>query len=72
MGALVDVIGPVIVAALCAMIWLGSQLDRRIGTYFDSSGNAFRVNGVITGNKLDFYIDCSQPDQPYDQLSGDH
>ena len=44
--------------------------DRRIGTFYDSNGDAFRVNGSISGHKITFYIDMENPDMPIDQLTG--
>jgi hypothetical protein len=44
--------------------------DRRLGVYFDSSGQAYRVNGSVEGNHITFYIDMEDPDMPIDQLSG--
>jgi hypothetical protein len=35
---------------------LNGQADYRIGTYFDGSGRAFRVNGYMLGSDLVFYI----------------
>ena len=38
-----------------------SASDRRMGTYFGPDGVARRVNGTITGNRLDLYIDWNVP-----------
>lgn len=44
--------------------------DYRIGTYYDAQGNAFRINGSLQGNKLEFYIDGSTPLLRWDKISG--
>jgi Papain family cysteine protease len=50
----------------------GSSGYRRIGTFFDGNGKGYRVNGSIQGNRLDFYIDPSDPNMPYNaQARGD-
>ena len=46
--------------------------DHRVGTFHDADGNAFRVNGMIEGNRLEFYIDGATPNLRWDQLSGRH
>ncbi len=46
--------------------------DHRVGTFYDETGTAFRVNGTIAGNRIDFYIDGSTPNLRWDQLSGRH
>jgi hypothetical protein len=46
--------------------------DRRLGTLVDAAGNTFRVNGVITGNRLDLYYDVTTPNLRRDQLRGAH
>lgn len=46
------------------------QVDRRIGTYFGPDGIARRVNGVIRGEELEFYIDWDNPDPGYEALQG--
>lgn len=38
-----------------------SSSDRRIGSYFGPDGIARRVNGKMTGNRIDFYIDWTEP-----------
>ncbi|WP_299742151.1 C1 family peptidase [uncultured Tateyamaria sp.] len=44
--------------------------DRRIGTYFDANGMAYRVNGAMSGNRIRFYIDKNNPNARYDTLTG--
>lgn len=44
--------------------------DNRIGVFYDEAGNAFRVNGKISGNMMEFYFDLSAPNQRWDQLLG--
>ncbi len=45
-------------------------VDNRIGVFYDESGNAFRVNGKIVGNAIEFYFDLSTPNQRWDELRG--
>jgi len=49
---------------------LDGQADHRIGTYFHSDGNAYRVNGTISGNKVEFYIDFNKRNLEYGELQG--
>lgn len=49
---------------------IGGQDDRRLGTYFDRDGRAFRVNGTIDRHRIDFYIDWESPNLPYGTLRG--
>jgi Ricin-type beta-trefoil lectin domain-like len=44
--------------------------DKRIGVFYDETGRAFRVNGAITGNKIEFYFDLSTPNQRWDEMRG--
>jgi hypothetical protein len=44
----------------------------RVGTLFMADGRIHRVNGVINGNKLDFWVDWQNANQPASQLSGAH
>lgn len=46
--------------------------DLRIGTYFGPDGIARRVNGLISGNRLDFYIDWNNPNMPSTARDGRH
>jgi|GEM_PF-3281459 len=49
----------------------GSNMrDARIGTFYDQDGKAFRVNGVMSGRKMTFWIDKDTPHLPYDRLQG--
>jgi hypothetical protein len=49
---------------------LAGQSDYRIGTYFDWSGKAHRVNGYLWAGDLVFYINFSSPNAPYGALGG--
>lgn len=51
---------------------LATPGGRRVGTYFGPDGVARRVNGYVTGNAFDFYIDLADPNQPATTLSGLH
>lgn len=46
--------------------------DERLGTFFDEDGNAFRVNGLVNGNSLDFFLNPENPRLRYDELTGTH
>jgi len=50
--------------------WNVTTTDRRIGTFYDASGNAFRVNGSMSGSRIVFSIDSTDPNMNYDKLSG--
>nr|WP_243455289.1 C1 family peptidase [Meiothermus sp. CFH 77666] len=48
-----------------------NDTDRRLGTYYGPDGQARRVNGTISGRKIDFYIDWSNTGaRRFDELSG--
>lgn len=44
--------------------------DYRIGTYYDTDGNAYKVNGSIEGNRIEFYFDIATPLQKWDEKLG--
>ena len=44
--------------------------DYRIGTYYDDKGNAYKVNGSIDGNRIEFYFDIETPLQKWDEKVG--
>lgn len=50
----------------------GRVVDRRIGTFYrDGDPNQpFRVNGVLNGTRLRFWVDFQQPAPRWDQLNG--
>jgi len=45
-------------------------VDRRIGAFYDTQGNAYKVNGIVSGNRIEFYFDGPRPALPWDELSG--
>jgi hypothetical protein len=50
---------------------LNGQTDDRIGTYFAAwNGQAYRVNGYVSGRQLVFFIDFNDPNAPYGSLGG--
>lgn len=50
-----------------------NDTDRRLGTYYGPDGQARRVNGVINGRRIDFYIDWNNRGaRSYGELSGMH
>ncbi|MFN6513957.1 MAG: C1 family peptidase [Nostoc sp. CreGUA01] len=56
--------------------WIFSEsgvntIDRRIGTFYDITGKAFKVNGSITGQTIRFYIDGKNPNARWDQIGND-
>jgi hypothetical protein len=46
--------------------------DRRLGTFYENGDprRAYRVNGIIRGKRIVFYIDRHQPSLGYDRLEG--
>ncbi len=48
--------------------------DRRIGIFYDKNDpkKAFRVNGEMKGNRIDFYVDWSKPNPGLNQRGGRH
>ncbi|MBD2252373.1 C1 family peptidase [Nostoc parmelioides] len=48
-----------------------TTIDRRIGTFYDTTGKAFKVNGSITGQTIRFYIDGKNPNARWDQIGND-
>jgi hypothetical protein len=50
------------------------SVDRRIGIFYDKNDpkKAFRVNGEMRGNRIDFYVDWSHPNPGLDRRGGRH
>lgn len=44
--------------------------DHRLGTYYDTQGNAYKVNGTIENDTLTWYLDTSNPNPHLDTLQG--
>lgn len=44
--------------------------DCRLGVFYDPSGNAFRVNGSVSGNRIEFWFNNARPNLPWNELSG--
>ncbi len=44
--------------------------DYRLGTFYDATGKAYKVNGIITGASIRFYIDGNNPNARWDALNG--
>lgn len=47
-----------------------AEPDRRLGVYYGPDGRALRVNGSVSGNRIEFWIDSAVPNLPWHQLSG--
>ncbi len=45
-------------------------VDHRIGVFYDPAGTAFRVNGRISGNQIEFWFNGANLNLPWDELSG--
>jgi hypothetical protein len=48
----------------------GHVRDLRIGTFYDERGAAFRVNGRMNGDHIEFYVNLANPAARYDELGG--
>lgn len=44
--------------------------DRRIGVFYDAEGTAFRVNGAISGERIEFWFDGANRNLPWGRTSG--
>lgn len=54
-----------------AQLWLNKGangvIDRRVGTFYDNSGNALRVNGFAYGKTLNFWFKDTAPNMRWDE-----
>ncbi len=41
--------------------------DRRVGTFRDNSGRMYRVNGIVSGNRLEFWFRGQSPNMCWDE-----
>jgi hypothetical protein len=48
--------------------------DRRVGIFYadNDPARAYRVNGAVSGNRIDFYIDSDNNNPGWDKLGGRH
>jgi hypothetical protein len=48
----------------------GHVQDNRLGAFYDDSGKAYRVNGHIFPDRIEFHIDFAKRNLPWNELSG--
>jgi hypothetical protein len=55
-----------------AQLWLdeagANAADRRVGVFYDTNGSAFRVNGRVQGDKLEFWFKGQHANMRWDDL----